>query len=186
MDRIIKDFKNLCTPALLYLGLSLIALFFIVYQNLGNTNVYCMGDFECYTPSTTAVIISQILYTLFWTWILNLICKDGHKRISWFIVLFPIVLLFVLIGLFMLISLKMTQQKVKSAEVIPLIQPQISQLPIEPGIYDGNQVFATFNPLIPPGPPFKEGFIQGNRPSFDPLIAPGPKMMHPVSYSKSI
>jgi hypothetical protein len=32
---------------------------------------------------------------------LNLICKDGHKEIAWFLVLIPFILLFVIMGLVM-------------------------------------------------------------------------------------
>jgi len=68
-----------------------------------------MGDFSCYVFSTTAVIFSEALYVLFWTWILHLMCRTGYSSISWFMVVFPLVLFFVLIGLMMLMSLNLTQ-----------------------------------------------------------------------------
>jgi hypothetical protein len=39
---------------------------------------------------------------LFWTYILNLICKDGHVGLSWLLVLLPWILLFVMMGILML------------------------------------------------------------------------------------
>jgi hypothetical protein len=48
------------------------------------------------------VFIIKLIYILFWTWVLNLICKDGHTNISWLLVLLPFILLFVMIGLLMI------------------------------------------------------------------------------------
>jgi hypothetical protein len=48
------------------------------------------------------VFTIKILYIFFWTWILNLICKGGHKGIAWLLVLFPFLLLFVILGLIMI------------------------------------------------------------------------------------
>jgi len=107
--RILGDFRHLCKPALVYLAISVVALVMIAYQNMGFNNMYCMGDFSCYVFSTTAVIFSEALYVLFWTWILHLMCRTGYSSISWFMVVFPLVLFFVLIGLMMLMSLNLTQ-----------------------------------------------------------------------------
>ena len=41
---------------------------------------------------------------LFWTFILNAICKAGYKEVSWFMVLLPIILLFIIIGIVILNS----------------------------------------------------------------------------------
>ena len=97
-----KSLKNLCTPAMVYLTISMVSLAIIFLQNIGNSNSYNVGSFSCRVPSTIIVFIVKIIYILFWTWILNLICKDGHTEISWLLILFPFILLFVIIGLLML------------------------------------------------------------------------------------
>ena len=97
-----KSLKELCTPAMLYFVISILALFVVLMQNLGNTNSYHVGSFSCRVPSTTIVFIVKLMYVLFWTYILNLICKDGHTSISWLLVLLPWILLFVMIGLLMI------------------------------------------------------------------------------------
>lgn len=71
-------------------------------QNLGNSNMYDVGCFSCNVSSNTLVFVMKIIYVLFWTWVLNLICKDGHTGISWLLILLPWILLFVIIGLMML------------------------------------------------------------------------------------
>lgn len=97
-----KSLKELCTPALLYFVISFISLFLVLLQNLGNRHSYHIGSFSCRVPDTLLVFIVKIIYILFWTWVLNLICKDGHVGISWLLVLFPWIFLFVLIGMIMI------------------------------------------------------------------------------------
>jgi hypothetical protein len=97
-----KSLKELCTPALLYFVISIVCLTLVLFQNLGNTNSYNIGNFSCRVPNTALIFIIKFIYILFWSWVLNLICKDGHTTISWLLVLFPWILLFVIIGLLML------------------------------------------------------------------------------------
>lgn len=94
-----KDFKNLCTPAFFYLFISVIAFIIIAIQNFGNTDRYCLGQFECNIPNTFVVFIFKAIYILFWTFILNSICKAGYKEISWFLVILPFILFFIILGL---------------------------------------------------------------------------------------
>ena len=102
MSEFPKQLKDLCKPSLLYFVVSTITLVLVLFQNLGNTNSYHVGSFSCRVPSTTVVFIVILMYVLFWTYILNLICKDGHTSISWLLVLLPWILLFVMIGLLMI------------------------------------------------------------------------------------
>lgn len=97
-----KSLKELCTPALVYFVISIISLSMILFQNLGNTHYYNIGSFTNEVPNTALIFIIKLIYILFWTWVLNLICKDGHSIISWLLVLLPFILLFVIIGLFMI------------------------------------------------------------------------------------
>jgi hypothetical protein len=94
--------KELCTPASLYFVISMIALVMVLFQNLGNNHSYHVGSFSCRVPNTMAVFIVKLIYVLFWTYVLNLICKDGHVGVSWLLVLLPWLLLFVMIGLLMI------------------------------------------------------------------------------------
>lgn len=102
--KLIKHFKTLCRPAFVYFTISIIGIFIIFLQNIGNNGKYQLGNFSCNVPSTFLIFIIKLIYIIFWTWILDLICKDGHRGISWFLVLFPFILIFVIIGLFFLYS----------------------------------------------------------------------------------
>ena len=97
-----KTLKELCTPAMIYFVISIIALIMVLFQNLGNSNSYTVGSFSCRVPNTALVFIVKLMYVLFWTYVLNLICKDGHTTLSWLLVLLPWILLFVIIGILML------------------------------------------------------------------------------------
>jgi len=93
-----KKLKELCTPAFLYFSLAMIGILVSVVQNLGNSRRFDLGMLSARVPSTFLVFVVKIIYILFWTWVLNLMCKDGHKEIAWFLVLIPFVLLFLLMG----------------------------------------------------------------------------------------
>jgi hypothetical protein len=96
------NIKDLCTPASIYFVISIISLAIILLQNLGNQQSYTVGSFSCRVPSTVLVFVIKLIYILFWTWILNLICKDGHTNISWLLILLPWILLFVMMGILMI------------------------------------------------------------------------------------
>ena len=95
----ISTTKNLCSPAFVYFAVSILGLILIIFNNLGNKNIYNLGTFSANVPSTTLVFIIKFIYILFWTWILNLICRDGHSEVAWILVLFPFILLFIIMWL---------------------------------------------------------------------------------------
>jgi small-conductance mechanosensitive channel len=69
-------------------------LIMIIFQNVGNQSSLNIGNYNSRVPSTILIIIIKAICILFWTWVLNLICKAGHKGISWFLVLLPFILMF--------------------------------------------------------------------------------------------
>jgi hypothetical protein len=104
-NMITSTFKNICTPALIYLVISILSILLIGSQNMSNgAEYYCVGNYECNTSMKNTIFILKILYIIFWTFVLNCICKAGYKGVSWFLVLFPFILMFVLIGLLLLNS----------------------------------------------------------------------------------
>lgn len=95
----IVSLKRLCTPALVYIIISSIAIIIMFFQNYGNRNIYCLGSYNCDVSSVTTIFIIKILYVLLWTWILSLMCGAGYKNVAWLIILFPFILFFILIAL---------------------------------------------------------------------------------------
>ena len=98
--------SQLCTPSYVYFIISIMAIVISAIQNMGNNTKYTLGMFSCRVPSCIAIFIVKVIYILFWTWILNLICKDGHTKIAWFLVLLPFILLFVIMGTVMVYQKK--------------------------------------------------------------------------------
>jgi len=105
--------SQLCTPAYVYFIISVLAIAIAIVQNLGNNKKYNLGMFSCNVPSCVSVFIVKVVYILFWTWILNLICKDGHTGVAWFLVLLPFVMLFVILGLVMMYQKNNNNKKQK-------------------------------------------------------------------------
>jgi hypothetical protein len=97
-----KSIKEICTPAMVYFVLSMVSIFVLFIQNLGYTNKYQIGSFSCRVTNTTLLFIVKIIYVLFWTYVLNLICKDGYPQLSWVLILLPFIM-FALIFLFFLL-----------------------------------------------------------------------------------
>ena len=96
------DLKKLCTPSFIYFLVSVLSFVLIRLQNLGNTNTYCIGSYSCDVVSTFFALVIQAGYILFWTWILDLMCKAGYSEIAWFVLLLPVILFFIIFGLLVL------------------------------------------------------------------------------------
>ena len=97
MDGIINKVQSLCTPAFIFFILSVLSLFVMLFDNLENTNSYCFGNVSCKVANTSTIFIVEILFLVFWTWVLNFICSRGYANFAWFILLFPYILLFALL-----------------------------------------------------------------------------------------
>lgn len=96
----IKMFNNICTPAQVYLAISLVAIITMLIQNCEDNTVYRVGDMVVKTPChNLAFFAVKIMYVFLWTWLLNILCKKGFSGLSWLLVLMPIIGMFVLIGL---------------------------------------------------------------------------------------
>ena len=68
------DFSKYCTPAQLYLVLGAIGII--------------MGFFKNYGDET---LLTNALFLVIWTWVLNWMCSKGFKAISWILVLLPFI-----------------------------------------------------------------------------------------------
>lgn len=95
----IVGLKDICPPAQFYFIISIVSLVILGYQNLGNSTLYCVGDYNCDVPNTGMVFLIKLLYVVFWTWLLNVICRGGASWFAWLIVLLPILLLFIMVSM---------------------------------------------------------------------------------------
>lgn len=111
MAKLPTTLNKLCTPAYVYFAISVIFLLASILQNIGNKGKYTLGSFTCTVPSCIAILAIKAIYIVFWTWVLNLICNDGHTDIAWFLVLLPFILLFIVLGLVMISQKQRSKSK---------------------------------------------------------------------------
>lgn len=98
------DLRKMCTPATIYFVISLVGLIVLGLSNLDNNDKLCIGDYNCYVGNNTIVFVLNAIYILFWSFILDLMCKAGYSSLSWFVVLLPFILLFVIYAIMMVKS----------------------------------------------------------------------------------
>ena len=108
-----KTYSALCSPAQLYFTISIILTSLILIQNLvyGDMKELCVGSYTCEIPHTGIFFLIKFLYIIFWTWFLNYLCKHGLSKLSWFLVLIPILLF--AIGLALVIFVVLNDKKKK-------------------------------------------------------------------------
>jgi hypothetical protein len=58
--------------------------------------MYCAGHVSCPVQNTTYVFVLKILWFLFWTWVLNLLCTKGYTTVAWVLVAIPFMVFFTL------------------------------------------------------------------------------------------
>ncbi len=97
-------YLDLCPPAMVYLVISSVLVVLMVIQNVGMEHTYCAGNISCNTSSSVMIFGLKIVYIIFWTWLLNLICGAGWTPLSWILVLVPFIILFLIVGTFLLNS----------------------------------------------------------------------------------
>jgi uncharacterized membrane protein len=114
--------KQLCSPSYVYFIISFIGLILSAIQNMGNNRIYSLGTFSCPVSSCLFVFAFKIVVILFWTWVLNLMCKDGHSEVAWFLVLLPFVIFFMVL---MMASSYMRKVEYKQLEERKKIEPLI-------------------------------------------------------------
>jgi len=113
---IFKGMTRLCTPALIYFVVSMVVLLCMLFQNASNNRqntssnrpLYRVGIYSRHMKNLSHIVIVflvKFLYIVFWTYILNLVCRDGNKALSWLILLFPLILFFISIGAFLLLPI---------------------------------------------------------------------------------
>ena len=98
-------YQDLCTPAKVYITLAVIYMICAYFSisdclsfmqaNQSKMHPYLNSLNDDMRQSTNGITIANVLFTLFWTWVLNRICSAGYIRVSWFLVLFPYLILFI-------------------------------------------------------------------------------------------
>ena len=92
---ILNLLSNLCTPAKLYFIISLILLAVSLYYDItrNEKDKICLGNVSCKMQSKPMFYVLNIFFILLWAFILNLLCRYGWSKLSWFLFLFPYIIL---------------------------------------------------------------------------------------------
>ena len=86
---------EMCTPAHLFLVLSLIFFFVLSYYDYYKVNASCMASYHCSNQIKPIYYYLLILgLILLCTWVLNFQCSLGHSLIVWAEIIIPIVLIY--------------------------------------------------------------------------------------------
>ena len=102
--KLASAFKVLCMPSKVYFVLAVIGILLSLLAPSIFGNVSALMH------------MIHLVYIVFWTWVLHLICKAGYNWLSWVLVLFP----FVVITLLAVLTLADASQNVASSPVIIL------------------------------------------------------------------
>ena len=79
----IKMIKALCTPAYIYLIISIIAIIAAMFENAGRTRTYSFCGYTMSVDNTGVVFLIQGIIVVFWTIVLDSLCKNGFSQLSW-------------------------------------------------------------------------------------------------------
>ena len=100
------DIKKLCAPAIVYLVFSIISIFASLAQSVS------LGS-----------IVMQAIMTILWTWVIQYLCTNGYKTLSWILVLFPIIIIIMGIIFVLLIGTVAGIASVVLPDTVPMTTP---------------------------------------------------------------
>lgn len=105
-DKLRKNYNLLCSPAQLYVLISLISIVMIFLQNMNESRKYCVGLLSCDLTYNNLILFAfKLVYMVVWAVIFDSLCKNGYTNLAWALVLLPFLAMFILIALFMLAKL---------------------------------------------------------------------------------
>jgi hypothetical protein len=108
-------FDKLCTPAQIYLIVSVVMLVLSYFglsaisqqlnMHQSSSPLLQTLNFTYQKDSRTSYVV-QGVFILLWTWILSYICRKGYTSLSWFLVLLPWVLMFLAFFVYIIETIK--------------------------------------------------------------------------------
>lgn len=108
-------FDKLCTPAQIYLIVSVVMLVLSYFglsaisqqlnMHQSSSPLLQSLNFTYQKDSRTSYVV-QGVFILLWTWVLSYICRKGYTSLSWFLVLLPWVLMFLAFFVYIIETIK--------------------------------------------------------------------------------
>jgi len=99
--KLLKKVNALCMPSYVYFMVSLLSLVIVIGQTVVNGDIQqlCVGKYKCSVTNAVLVLVLHSLYVIFWTVVLDALCKYGLKNVSWLVLLLPFGVTIALLGL---------------------------------------------------------------------------------------
>ena len=79
------NISELCSPAQLYLVISVIAIVMAMVKQIQLSS-----------------ILYKFVFMVGWTWVLNFLCSKGYKTVSWVLVFLPFII--IMLGIIMVVG----------------------------------------------------------------------------------
>ena len=91
-----NSIMKFCTPSKIYFFMAIILLFISFVNDMQNKdkNKVCLGKLKC--NNKPLYYLLNVLFIVFWSWVLNKLCTYGWVKLSWFLLLFPFIILVIL------------------------------------------------------------------------------------------
>ena len=87
----VKAIRALCSPAYIYLIISIIAIIVAMFQNAGRTRTYTFCGYTMNVDNTGIIFLIQGIIVVFWTIVLDSLCKNGFTQLSWLLLALPFI-----------------------------------------------------------------------------------------------
>ena len=114
--------KELCSPAYIYLIISIIAIIVAMFQNAGRTRSYTFCGYRMNVENTGIVFLIKGIIVVFWTIVLDSLCKNGFTQLSWLLLALPF------IGFLCALVTMSTREGFKTAGKESLKEPLLGEL----------------------------------------------------------
>ena len=96
-----KRYDSLCLPSKIYTTLAFVGLLF---------SLLMMFKLSAFTLMSFLGVFLRIVFYLFWTWVLDSLCKKGYTTASWILLALPYIL--VILYSFILVSMVLIDSKI--------------------------------------------------------------------------
>jgi len=102
--------NKLCAPSKIYFFLAIILLFLSFVNDMRNKDKdkVCLGKLSCKNKPLYYFI--NVLFIVFWSWVLNKLCSYGWVKLSWFLLVFPFVCLAILLFIVTYMVIRMAKK----------------------------------------------------------------------------
>ena len=169
MKGVSKFVSGLCTPAKVYLFITLLSTVFYVVMMMEADHKKDSDSDVVVHNYTMMGLFFKLLFATLWLVFLNYLCKNGHTRMAWFFLLLPVVfMIFMLIlGSFFLAyimgshgaaikKMKEAQKQAASSQAQQIAVPSSPQMPSMMGasapVIEGMQPRSVHTPKEGVGP----------------------------------